>query len=987
MLGALRLTRDEETVTRFRTRRVGLLLAYLALFRDRSHVRQELGELLWPEREPEVIGRNLRQALTSLRHVLEPPPMPSGTVLQVQHTALGLNREAVATDVAEFESALAEARRTADPQVRERLIRQAVALYKGELLPGFYEDWIVQERLRLEDLYVSALRRLAEAHQEAGESDEAIQAWRLAVAKEPLQEEGHLALMRLYLQSDRPASAVQQFRELQTALREELREEPGEEAKRLYAAAQAKGDNPDRGASRLSFESPASPRSEPTVRLPILLNRLRGRTEEIESALTQIDGGARLVTLLGPAGTGKTRLSVEIGRRLAEKGWSVWFVPLADLSDAAMVPDAILGAMKVSHQPGKDLTETLSEATREPVLRLLILDNLEHLLEDSIASIARIVAEVPNVRLLTTSRQALRLEAEHRIPLQPLPFPVADDSGDWTRWTESPSVQLFIDRCQTVRPDFQLTAHNAQAVADICTKLEGIPLAIELAAALSGSFAPAQMANHLETRRMTLSSRRRDLPDRHRSLHAAIEYSYVTLSPELQRLFSALSVFRGGFTVDAAAAVGSGGELSREEALDGLLELQERSLLASEPSDEGGAMRFRMLETFREYGAEQLSPEDSDLLWTAHARYMLLATSPPEGTSVEERTRHHFALEAEFENAVAALETFLAAEDPESGYRLLQHLSFAWSQRGPRAIEQRFIRQAATQAERGSLDPVSRIGLLRMLGTTHIRSLDYGAAYGVCQTALAVAQEHDLPEQIAVCYSAISTCAGYLGRLDECLELNRLALTHAPAENLALQERAYLGIGAVHWGRGETREAEAAYLSALDRSIRWRGEPDAHLLRNLARVCLDEGRHDEAMVRLGEAMRIVRRLRDDAGIGMGLSLISRYHHLRGNLGPALASGEEALAKLKAAGFSYWILLGLHQHALVLTDAGEGSTATTLFGATGEIGKSGRTLDEKDREMALAKIRRQLPEAAFERAWAKGLAMNSDEAMDLVLGRR
>ncbi|CAN5701530.1 BTAD domain-containing putative transcriptional regulator [soil metagenome] len=977
MLGELRATYEETSVSRFRTRRVGLLLAYLAFYRERPHTRQEVGEMLWPEGEPEVMARNLRQALTSLRHVLEPPPLPANSVLQVQRTSLRLNPDAVATDVEAFEAALVEARRTESPVEKERLLRQALSLYRGELLPGFDEDWIVHERLRLEDLHVSALQRLAEISRESGDLDEAIHAWRLAVAKEPFQEEGHLALMRLYLDAGRPASAIQQFLDLREQLRQGLGEVPCQEAIRLWE--EARRAEPEALPPSLATEKVIA-RPEPTVRLPLLLNRLRGREEEMGAAFDAFTGrDARLVTLLGPAGTGKTRLSVEVGRRLAAEGWSVTFVPLADLADASMIPEAILDTLRVRRTPGQDATDALRESVREPGRRLLILDNLEHLLEASIPTVERIVAEVPDLRLLVTSRQVLRLEAEHRIPLQPLPFPIPESSIDLAGWIESPSVQLFIDRCQMVRPDFQLTACNARAVLEICAKLEGIPLAIELAAALSGSFTPAQMATHLESRRMTLSSRRRDLPDRHRSLHAAIEYSYATLLPEMQRLFAALSVFRGGFTVEAATEVG--GLSSREICLDRLLELQERSLLQPDSEEEGGEPRFRMLETFREYGGEKLSPEDETIVRAAHARFFRTLFVPPSGNpTASERIRHHHRIEADYDNGIAALE-FLGGEgDLEACVELLSLLSFTWSSRGPRTIEQRFIRSVAERAESQPMDPVARIGLLRMLGTTHLRELDYAAAYAVCQRALIVAESNDLGEQVAVCYSAISTCAGYLGNLDECLDLSRRVFERASPDNYPLRERAYLGIGAVHWGRGELKEAETAYLDAIACSVRWRGgEPDSHLLRNLARVCMDEGRFDEAMVKLGEAMRIARRLQDESGLGMGLSLISRYHWLRGNLPAAVSSGHESLLRLQAAEFAYWSLLGLHQQALVMASLEEWETAATLLGATGEIGKSSRIIDERDREAALTKIRSHLPTVAFERSWARGLAMDLDEA--------
>ncbi|AIE86361.1 AfsR/SARP family transcriptional regulator [Fimbriimonas ginsengisoli] len=1013
MLGALRVTGQDVSIDRFRTRRVALLLAYLACYRNRVHFRDEVGELLWPETDPVAIGRNLRQALTSLRHVVEPPPLPPGSILQVQQARLRLNPELVSTDVGEFEQSISEARRKGDAPERIPLLRRAIDLYKGEFLPGYSEDWVTQERLRLDDLYVYSLRKLIDHCKQTKNPEESVYYLRLALEKERLNEELHVCLMEEYLASGRPASAIQQFEDLRRQLEDHLGEEPGQAAFDLYEKAQRTTDpsvqTPTRRAApnpppRLQPEIEEEGAPAPTVRLPVHLTRFCGRQEEVAYTLDHLlYRDVRLTTLLGPAGTGKTRLAAEVGRRLAETGeWNVWFVPLADVSDGSTVMDAIFELLKARGAGNQDPLDRLRNTLHGRQNNLLILDNLEHIVEDAAPVIDRIAQKVPEVRLLVTSRQSLRLSVEHQIPVPPLPVPPSisapEDLTELARLAECPSVQLFVDRCQAIRPDFQLTTHNSRAIAAICGKLEGVPLAIELAAGLSGSFPPSQMVYHLQKRLTALTSRRRDLPARHRSLRAAIDYSYETLPAALQRFFASLSVFRGGFKVEAAYEVcfrdrfepacedASMRTVPLDDCLNLLIELQERSLLRTEEADEECELSFRMLESFREYAEEHLSEAEHHDLCAQHGEFY--RRQPPKTTfalSAEERTKRHLWIESEYENYIAAIDFYFREQAFEPCIELLEILATTWASRGPRGAERSYIRRIANRLEGETIDPARHILLLRMLGTTHIRSLEYAAAHQICIKALAIAERHALSDQIAVCHTAIATCAGYLGNLDECLVLSEKVLATVPEENLLQRERAYLGIGAVHWGRGALDEANRAFQRAADISAkRLGGDPEALILSNLARVSLDTGRLDEAMTRLGETMRICGRLHDDFGMATCLSLVSRYHWLKRDLAAAVATGFEALTKFRQADFSHYSLVGIFQQALILVDIEEWEVAATLLATTQGIGRAARLPDEWDHAAAIGKIRLHLGAAEFERAWARGLAMDTEEAFRLAL---
>lgn len=984
MFGTLTAKSHDLTVSRFRTKRVAVLLAFLALHRNRQHLRDELGEMLWPESELQVSRRNLRQALLSLRHALEPPPLPSGAVLQVRQSALQLNPELLTTDVSEFEDLIERARETRSSEERFESLKRAIALYKGELLPGFDELWVLNERLRMEDLYIYSLGRLIEECEKLGRTDEAIQYLRLALAKDPLTEEWHVALMRQYLEAGRPGSALKQYEELEKMLREQLHCEPDDEAQELAARARRDvGGVSEAPAKVMPVPIDAEPTSKELIRLPVQLTRLFGRKAEIEAIVAHFEAEtSRLMTIVGPAGTGKTRLSVEVGTALTD--WNIWFVPLADIDDASLLLDRVLETVKPQKRGRGSALDQIREALPEG-RSLLILDNFEHILEEGANAVRELLEAIPQVFCLVTSRQALKLEGEHEFPLQPLPIPdpgYYETAEQLASLAQYPSIQMFVDRCQAIRPDVQLTPNNARHFAAICAKLEGIPLAIEIAAGLSNSFAPAQMVKHLENRLAVLTSRRRDIAPRHRSLRVAIDYGYGFLSPKLQRFFAALSVFRGGFTVEAARAVCSE-DSSSKSCLGTILDLQERSLLRAEQDlGEGAELRFRMLEIFREYAEECLDEAEHRNLKGRHARYYL-STPMPEGA--EERAKLHIRIESDYDNYIAALEHLFQNREIESCVRLLAILSTIWDIRGTKSIEENYIRQISRLPEMEKVEPALRIQLLRMLGTTYLRDSEFKAAYRACSDALEVARTTGSDELIASCYYGMALCAGYMGEADRCLELCAKVLEHAPETDGVLLERTYVSIGSAHWSRDELQEAETAFTRAREVSQAFRGgEPDALILSHLSGVCLDQGRLDEAMKLAGEGIRISRRLRNEISLSACLSQVGRYHRYKGSLAAAVATSHEALQKGRDLAILMLGLEAIRGHALILAEMNESETAVTLIAATQGLDTMEKVSERRESHHALDRFRSELPQETYERAWARGLAMDIDEAFRLAL---
>ena len=811
LLNGLRLERDAQSITRFKYQKVGGLLAYLAYHRRQMHTREVLVETFWPESSPEAGRANLSVALSSLRHQLEPPGTPAGSVLRADRYSVGLNPAAVTTDVAEFEAALQASARASSATERAQFLTQAVALYVGPLLPGHYEEWITGEQERLSGLFFDAAGRLISDLEAAGDLNAALRHARYAVGVDRLREDGQQHLIRLLAALGQPGAALRQYREFERVLDEEMAEEPSaplralarrieqqsglsvpavpspppvsrpEPARRdapslrsgtetvtflltdiegstrlweragdafkpalethhralrrafdahggreiteagdafivafpsarnaLACAADAQqaladadwpettgplpvrmavhtGDvefkdgeyhglvlhrasrmltaahggqilvseatagllrrdleenvrlidlgiyrlrdvpTPERlfqaehpGSSAQTPFPPLSAEAGHAAHLPLQFTRFFGREREIEQITEMLRGApdARLVTLTGPGGTGKTRLALQVVEGLVGHfAGAVTFTPLADLSDPNLIAGAILDSLRVPRSPQREPLEQVVEAlNKQP--SLLVLDNFEHLVEGGASVVQAMLGRVPGLTLLVTSRQLLGLSGEREFALKPLPTPHGPDTPEGLSAFDS--VRLFVDRAQAARPDFQVTNQNAPAVAELCDRLEGIPLALELAAARALVLTPSQMLAQLAHRFEFLASRKRDASERQRTLRGAVDWSYRLLSPELQRFFARLSVFRGGWTAEAAEQVGE-----EPLALDYLAQLRECSLVLSE--DAQFAMRFRMLETLREFGEEQLTQDERAVLQRQHAEHYLWA--------------------------------------------------------------------------------------------------------------------------------------------------------------------------------------------------------------------------------------------------------------------------------------------------------------------------------------------------------------------------
>ena len=860
-LGHFTLRVGGVTTTRFHTHKVAALLARLAYQKNRQFGREELIDLLWPDSDLRAGRVSLRSALTSLRRQLEPPGSPP--VLIADYTHICLHPDAFSTDCAAFESGIAAARNLPLTEHRNAL-QAADALYHGELLPGFYEEWVLAERRRLAQIHHGVLMELSQEAAQRGDLQAAAQYAHRCAAASPLEEEAHLALIALLLKAGQRRGAQEQYDQLWRIYDAQMGQPPSPETQRRAAAWNLGPPRPTtapklekrrrepRAATKkipveLEPDAAAAPKT-PTPKesaLPLTLTRLFGRQDEIRH-LSEIlaDPETRLITVTGMGGVGKTRLAIEAARCFAaEREERVVFAALADVAESARVPERILSSLRIPMVAEAPALTQAAEALRAEST-LLLLDNCEHLIPGASEIALGLLAQVPSLRCLLTSRRRLDVPGEREIPLAPLPVPEELDALE--QLAQCPSVQLLADRARLVRPDFQITPRNCRAVASLCRELEGLPLALELTAARAQVMTVNQMREELQRRLEFLVSRKRSLPPRHQSLYAALEWSYGLLTPELRQNLARLSVFRGGWDRNAAAAV-----CELADALPALEELTAASLTQAREEDatDGAHIRFSLLETVREFADKVLSDAERRAAQRQHLDYFMnLAETADAERRGPLQSRWFPALARETANIQTALKWAAAAGENDAGLRLAAAVWYYWSERGHRN-ECRVWLETFLPAEADAA-PVSVSAQARAAGLYALSNIaqaqgDYDLAEAAALESLAIYQEAGDAAKIVTGLNSLATLAYFrqdyaaaATRFEEVVALSRRQ------ESSEFLGTALLNLATTRTARGEMSLAQTHYEEA----IRLREQEGNHmdhlrLLVGLAEIHRCRGSH------------------------------------------------------------------------------------------------------------------------------------------------
>ena len=476
--------------------------------------------------------------------------------------------------------------------------------------------------------------------------------------------------------------------------------------------------------------------------MPLEISSFVGREKELAEVRRLLKDN-RLLTLTGPGGCGKTRLaSVAAGELVEGFEDGVWMVEFASLSDPSLVPQAVATVLGVREQPGQPLTETLSRYLRSKKV-LMILDNCEHQVEACAKLAEALLRSSPELRVLATSREALGIVGEVAWPVPSLSLPDLRRLPDIESLPQYESARLFVERTARVNPTFALTEQNATAVAQICYRLDGIPLAIELAAARAKVLSVEEISERLDHRFGLLSAGGRTAMPRHKTLHATMDWSHELLGLEERTLFRRLSVFAGGFSLEAAEVVCAGEELERDEVLELLSQLVNKSLVVAQ--EKGGETRYRLLEMVRQYGREELDgAEEETEVGLRHARfYVELAEEAEPELKGEQQLAWLERLETEHDNLRAAMRWLLGGGELEDAARLGWALWLYWGIRAHFAEGRRSMKQALAVNGGSTMTERAWAKALYVEGMMANYQGDHGSVESLVEESLALFRKRD----------------------------------------------------------------------------------------------------------------------------------------------------------------------------------------------------------------------------------------------------
>lgn len=850
--------------------RLQTLLALVLLSPGFSIDRIRAAALLWPDSTESQARTNLRHLLHTLRSVF--PQIDDYIQIKSEILAWDQNAE-FHFDVSEFTHAAFQTNSLA-------YLDQAITLYTGDLLPNCYDDWIEPERSRLRNIYLGILIRQTELLEKDGDLRGAIQAANRLVHTDPLSEASYCRLMELYASLGDRSAIQRTFEACISVLKKELGVEPGPETRAVFEALQESKQNLElQGKKVSSFHLRKN-------NMPAPLDEMIGRKEE-KLQLLDLILKHRLVTLTGIGGVGKTRLAQEIAWELIQNTDSsiaaegVWWIDLSPISSLELLSQTVAAASHVVIKINHSIMDSLMEELANRRV-LLVLDNCEHLLEITAQFIFNLLRACPHLRVITTSRVSLHLAGETLFYVPPLPIQADDPSS------LSESELLFYERASAVNSTFGLRADYRDAVRAICRRLDGIPLAIELAAARTRLLSPIEIANKLENVFQLLVQKKHGIPPRHQTLRSTLNWSYQLLSESEGGLFRCLSVFSNGFTLESAMSVCGCTENGTDKLLNDMEALIDKNLLRPAEST-ASQPRSNMLELIREYAMECLieSGKVHDIR-RKHALFFLdlairiepLLESPQQASWLDQ-------LEAEHANLRSALIWMRETGDIHNGLGLASALALFYFMRG--YLREGFSWLVDFLAISSDTEisvrakACDRAGLL----ARHQGAFEQ-AIYWISESLSIRRQLNDL-HGIADSLNNLGAVALYQENLPLALDYyNEALVIHQQLNNLQGIADSYSHLAILAYQRDNFQEAESMHQMSLDI---WRGLEDqqgvAWALCHLGQVSLAKGELIRARNQFRESLELSDLIGFRWGVVNAIEGIACYAALTGQPAAAL----------------------------------------------------------------------------------------------------
>ena len=988
-LGPVRLSHPQTGEITITKRKALALLTYLVIEVEHPHARESLLGLLWPEQSTAAAQNNLRVTWSQLQKSLEKTQEDDQPYLLSNRLDLQFNPlSRYELDVSLFRNLVEACRTHVHPGQSQDCaecaarLAQAVSLVRGPFLDGFslpdcpaFDEWLSLERERLQQQITIALEQLAAFQERAGQLPEAERSLRRLLEYDPLSESAYRQLMRVLARADQRGAALDAYETCRRVLATELGLAPAVET--VLLAEQIRGLAP--------FESHSA-----HITLPPVPTRFFGRQQESAHLVDLLSRRTvRLVTLAGPGGVGKTRLAVEVARRMAGVfAHDICFVELAGVADESSVDDAVAAALRLPTSTGRSSTDAIADYLRNKTI-LVVLDNCEHLVKACARLVERLCHEATGLTVLTTSRIPLHLEVEHVVRLEPFVTPVLSGAKQLTvaDSLSFDSIQLFTNRAAQSLLNFKLTDANVSAVARICQHLDGMPLAIEIAAAQTRALPIEVIAERLDQRFAWLNRRVGEIQSRQHTLHTLIDWSYGLLNAQERSVLRRLSVFVGGWTLEAAETV----SISGEPCAEVLTKLVDHSLVVF--GADLGRRRYTMHETIHQFAQEQLhgSEQEADVAERHASYYAQLVSRAAEnraGQTLPERLR---TIRDDHDNVRQAFE-WLLTHDQEQVLALVAQLGTElkfWELGGFFQEGRRWLERAleSTQAS------VSSQRAEALLAAADLSSAITDFPYGLqcAQQAQQIFQQlgdqrGEIDAQLKYCDLAdlAGERASLRAQLEEVLQ---------SAEQMSYPAgiaKAKQLLATVCYKTGESKKALQYILPSV---ALWRELEDpfelATALNRLSGPLIEFHEYGAAQQALEECRDIYQSLGYRRGVALATQNLGHNAEVLGDYERAREYYCEALRIRRDLGlprgyaYSFEHLADIaeiekrYEHAIQLLAAAD--TLRVRLGAPVD------QVNQQANKDALTRLRARVGDVVYELAWAKGATMTTEQAIALALG--